>query len=105
MSKKAICPTSLIASTLNTYNNDCVFRQELKVVTVSPVFKSKESYLKSSYRPISVLPSVSKIFERTVCGEMQSYFSNLLSNLDRVSEKAIVHKTPYFGLLKPGRSA
>ena len=53
----------------------------MKVATVSPVVKSKESYLKSNYRPISVLPSVSKIFERIICGQMQSYFSTLLSNL------------------------
>ena len=76
------------------------------MVTVSQVFKSKESYLKSSYRPISVLPSVSKIFERIVCGEMQSYFSNLLSNLlSGFGKGYIVHNMPYLGLLKPGSSA
>ena len=44
-------------------------------------FKSKESYLKSNYKPISVLPLVSKIFKCIFCGKMQSYFSSLLSNL------------------------
>ena len=61
--------------------NTGVFPEELKAATVSPVFKNKESYLKSKYRPISVLPSVSKIFERIICDQMQSYFSTLLSNL------------------------
>ena len=45
------------------------------------ILKNKASYLKSNYRPISVLPSVSKILERIVCDQMQSYFSTLLSNL------------------------
>ena len=45
------------------------------------ILKNKVSYLKSNYRPISVLPSVSKILERIVCDQMQSYFRTLLSNL------------------------
>ena len=66
---------------INTPINDCVFLEELKAATVSPVLKSKKSYVKSNYRPISVLPSVSKIFERIICGHMESYFDTLLSNL------------------------
>ena len=61
MSKKAICPHP--TDCINTSSNDCVFPEELKAATVSPVFKNKESYLKSNYRPISVLPSVSKILK------------------------------------------
>ena len=79
IAKTVICPH--LTDCINTSINDCVFPEELKDATVSPVFKSKESYLKSNYRPISVLPSVSKIFERIICGQMQSYFSNILSNL------------------------
>ena len=79
MSKKAICPH--LTDCINTSINDCVFPEELKAATVSPVFKNKESYLKSNYRPISVLPSVSKIFERIICDQMQSYFSTPLLNL------------------------
>ena len=37
--------------------------------------------MKSNYRPISVLPSVSNIFEGIICGQMQYYFITLLSNL------------------------
>ena len=78
MSKKAIFPTSLIAP---KHLLTTVFPEELKAASVSPVSKSKEPYLKSNYRPISILPLVSKIFERIICGQMQSYFSALLSNL------------------------
>jgi len=66
---------------INTSINDCVFPKELKAATVSSVLKSKESYLKYNYRLVSVLLSVSKIFERIICGKMQSYFSTSLSNL------------------------
>ena len=79
MSKKDICPH--LTDCINTSINDCVFPEELKAATVSPVFKNRESYLKYNYRPISVLSSVSKIFERIICDQMQSYFRTLLSNL------------------------
>ena len=36
---------------------------------------------KLTLRPISVLPLVSKIFERIICNQMQSHISTLLSNL------------------------
>jgi len=79
MSKEAICPH--LTDCINTPINDCAFPEELKAATVLPAFQSKESYLKSNYRPISVLPLVSKIFDRKICGQMQSYFRALISNL------------------------
>ena len=41
-----------------------VFPMELKVARVIPLFKSGLSTLFSNYRPVSVLPALSKIFER-----------------------------------------
>ena len=58
ISKTAIPPPTH-TDCINMSINDCVFPEELKAATVSPVVKSKESYMKSNYRPISVLPSVS----------------------------------------------
>ena len=93
MSKTAICPH--LTDYINTSISYCAFHEELKAATVSPVFKSKESYLKYNYRPISVLTSASKMFERIICDQMQSYFSALLSNLLSGKTEGIV----YFALL------
>ena len=41
-----------------------IFPSELKVARVVPLFKSGNSTLFSNYRPVSVLPAFSKIFER-----------------------------------------
>ena len=41
-----------------------IFPSELKVARVIPLFKSGLSTLFSNYRPVSVLPALSKIFER-----------------------------------------
>ena len=103
MSKTAICPH--LTDCINTPINDCLFPEELKAATISPVFKSKESYLKSNYRPISVLPSVSKTFERIICGQMQSYFNTVLSNLLSGFRKGYSTQHAYFGILKPGSRA
>ena len=38
----------------------------MKWANITPVHKKDDRSLKSNYRPISILPSVSKIFERTI---------------------------------------
>ena len=40
------------------------FPENLKLADVTPVFKKKDPLDKTNYRPVSVLPPVSKIFER-----------------------------------------
>ena len=44
-----------------------------------PLFKSGDKSLLSNYRPISLLPSLSKIFERVIFYQLLVYFTN--SNL------------------------
>ena len=39
---------------------------ELKIAKVVPVFKSRDPSLFTNYRPISVLPFLSKVFEKIV---------------------------------------
>lgn len=73
ISTKVIFPH--LTDCINTLINDCVFPEELKAENVSAAFKSNDSYLKSNYRPNSVLPSVSIIFERIIYSQMQSHFS------------------------------
>ena len=45
-----------------TINNK--FPDELKLAEVTPVFKSEDKTNAKNYRPISVLPTVSKLLER-----------------------------------------
>ena len=40
------------------------FPNELKNTDISPVYKKKDRHDKSSYRPVSILPLLSKPFER-----------------------------------------
>ena len=48
---------------------------------MAPVFKRGETTVKVNYRPISVLSSVSKCFERILKGQIDRFFKPILSNL------------------------
>ena len=43
-----------------------VFPDELKIAKVIPLYKSGSSNIMSNYRPISILPTLSKIFEKLI---------------------------------------
>ena len=49
---------------LNNAISSRVFPENLKLADVIPVFKKKDPLDKTNHRPVSVLPPVSKIFER-----------------------------------------
>ena len=55
------------------------FPSDLKVADVTPVFKKKPKTSKDNYRPISILPNISKLYERCLYNQMQTYFDNLSS--------------------------
>ena len=74
MIKKAHDPlikplTLLINQTLSTG----IFPSELKVSRVKPLFKRGKSSLFSNYRPISLLASLSKIYEYVVFEQLSAY--------------------------------
>ena len=50
----------------NNSTSNSEFPENLKLADVTPVFKKEDSINKTSYRPVSVLPPVSKVFERKV---------------------------------------
>ena len=59
---------NVCSETLNKSFNDtvihCEFPHELKKTDVIPVFKNADPIKAKNYRPVSVLPVVSKVFER-----------------------------------------
>ena len=51
----------------------------LKQAEVIPVFKKEEKLDKSNYRPVSILPVISKIYERLMYDQMYKYFDQIFS--------------------------
>ena len=48
-------------------------KSNLKLVDINPLDKKLETVLKENYRPVSLLPVVSKIFERIMEDQMKSF--------------------------------
>ena len=55
------------------------FPSILKLADIIPVYKKDSRYMKSNYRPISVLPNLSKIFENVLYDQISSFFENIFS--------------------------
>ena len=66
----------------HNFNNsifDATFPLELKNADVIPAFKTKGRSNVENYPPVSILPNLSKIYERCLCDQMYKYFNHLLS--------------------------
>ena len=59
-----------------------IYPDKLKVAKVVPIFKKEDKLQLKNYRPISVLPVISKIFENVMLTQLVEYFTtnNLLSS-------------------------
>ena len=55
------------------------FPKNLKLVDITPVYKKKDPTLAENYRLVSVLLSVSNIFERVIQNQFSSYIDEFLS--------------------------
>ena len=68
---------------MKTIFNNCLikaeFPNELKLADVTPILKKEDPSRAKNYRPVNVLPSVSKIFERILHRQVSSYVDQFLS--------------------------
>ena len=56
-----------------------IFPNELKLADITPIFKSVDSTAKKNYRPISILNSISKLFEKLIQNQLNPFFDKKLS--------------------------
>ena len=57
------------------------FPNELKAADITPIFKKEDSLNKENYRPVSVLPAMSKIFESVLFDQFTKFSNKFLSPL------------------------
>ena len=55
------------------------FHNELKEADIVPVHKKKSKLSKVNYRPISILPNITKVYERCLYDQMSEFFDNIFS--------------------------
>ena len=66
----------------HNFNNpvySSVFPSEMKKADIIPIHKKKSKFDIENYRPVSILPVLSKIYERCMFDQMYSYFNQILS--------------------------
>jgi hypothetical protein len=75
---KALCPHLVIPLTLiiNQAILSGIFPDSLKRAKVVPIHKKDDDSLLCNYRPISLLPAISKVFEKVIHNQLQKYLSD-----------------------------
>ena len=68
----------------HNFNNalsSCSFPTAWKYADVQPVFKKDDKTDKENYRPISILPNLSKVYERLMYDQMYPFFDQIFLKL------------------------
>ncbi|CAG2249490.1 unnamed protein product [Mytilus edulis] len=73
LSSEALAPS--ITYLINLSILEGVFPENLKLAKVTPIFKNGDKHMPENYRPISILPTLSKIFEKHVAKHFYLYLS------------------------------
>ena len=64
-----------LVTIINTSLSTSAFPESLKIAKVFPVFKADDPTLFSNYRPISILPTFSKLFEKVIYNRLINFLN------------------------------
>jgi retron-type reverse transcriptase len=59
---------------INQMLNNGIFPDKLKIAKIVPTYKKEDETLFTNYRPISLLPTISKIFEKVIFNQLYDFF-------------------------------
>ena len=75
--------TTPLTSLMNNCMGRGIFPGNMTLAEVSPSYKKSDNLMKGNYRPVSVLTTLSKLYESTMndqpLGHFASFFNNLLN--------------------------
>ena len=84
-----IC-SKFICESINNSIKSSIFPSCLKHADVTPLHKKCDKSLKENYRPVSILPVLSNIVERSIFKQISSFFMIYFQNISMASEKDLV---------------
>ena len=73
----------------NNLINNGIFPDSLKFANITPGFKKDFRTEKTNYRPVSILPNSSKLYERLIYNQLSKFFANILSKFQCGFRKGI----------------
>ena len=80
---------SFICKTFNNMVNSSTFPAALKLAHITPAFKKGSKNSKENYRPISILPNISKFHEKCMYKKMPDHLGNFFSKFQYGSRQGI----------------
>ena len=90
----------------NNLNNNIIngiFPLNLKLSDITPTHKKKDRILKENYKPISILPAVSKMYENLMAEQLNIYLNINYPYSNVALEQVLMHNIVLFMRLKSGR--
>ena len=70
-----------LASLINNCIKSEIFPTDMKCAEVSPVYKKADNMYKGNFRPVSVLTTISKMYESIMNDQLIIHFTSLLNDL------------------------
>ena len=71
----------ILCNYFNSGVTNSSFPNLLKLAEIKPTYKKDERTCKENYRPVSLLPAISKVYEKVLYGQLSIYFDKILSHL------------------------
>ena len=99
---------NIFATFLTKDINKCIskgeFPDKLKTANITPAFKRCDKHDKSNYRPISMLPILSKVYEKCLYKQIENYMENILSNFQCGFRKGFNTQQCLMGMTEKAKS-
>ena len=67
-----------ISLSLNSSIKASKFPENLKLADITPLYKKGKKYIKKSYRPVSIISNLSKIFEKCIFKQIPHFSSVII---------------------------
>ena len=77
-SASAVFPAQNLCDLFNTCVISSCFPSQMKLADITPLFKKDDTLCKENYRSVNLLITVSKVFERILCDQLNEFFEKVL---------------------------